>query len=264
MNLLAVRRWLWAKWRGVDGTPPVGRVQLGSLRRLTPFSREFGYDRGRPVDRYYIEAFLSANRSDIRGHVLEIAEDAYTRRFGGDRVIKSDVLHVREGQPHATIVADLAGADHIPADSFDCVILTQTLQFIFDVPAALRTVRRILRPGGVVLATLPGISPISRYDMERWGCFWGFTSLSARRLFEAVAPATAIRIEAHGNVLAAAAFLYGMAAEELEPGELDSFDPDYEVIITVRAVRPANDAGGELRLAPEPEHSPNPNAARSP
>jgi SAM-dependent methyltransferase len=235
---LPVRQWLWARRKGVDDGPPVGQVRFGSLRRVTPLSRAFGYDRGRPVDRYYIERFLSANGSDIHGHVLEIADDAYTRRFGGDRVIKSDVLHVREGQPQATIVADLACADHIPADSFDCVILTQTLQFIYDVPAALRTVRRILRPGGVVLATLPGIS--SRYDMECWGCFWGFTSLSARRLFEAVFPATATRTEAHGNVLAAAALLYGIAAEELEPGELSSFDPDYEVIITVRAVKPAD------------------------
>jgi glycosyltransferase involved in cell wall biosynthesis/SAM-dependent methyltransferase len=239
---LRVRQWLRAGQKGADSETPVGRVRFGSLRRVTPLSREFGYDRGRPVDRYYIEGFLSANRSDIHGHVLEIADDVYTRRYGGDRVVKSDVLHVREGQPHATIVADLACADQIPAGTFDCVILTQTLQFIFDVPAAVRTVRRILRPGGVVLATLPGIS--SRYDMmEPWGCFWGFTSLSARRLFEAAFPATAIKTAAHGNVLAAAAFLYGIAAEELDPSELDSIDPDYEVIITVRAVSPASGAG---------------------
>ena len=240
---LRIRRWLRGGRQGMEDATPVGRIHFGSLRRVTPLSREFGYDRGLPIDRYYIERFLSANASDIHGHVLEIADDGYTRRFGGDRVIKSDVLHVMEGSPNATIVADLTCADHIPADTFDCVILTQTLQFIYDVPAALRTVRGILRPGGTVLATLPGISPISRYDMERWGCFWAFTSLSVRRLFEEVFPATAITTEAYGNVLAASAFLYGLAAEELQRKELDSRDPDYELIIAVRAAKPASGDG---------------------
>jgi SAM-dependent methyltransferase len=243
VNPLSARHWLWAKWKGIDYTPPVGRVRFGSLRRVTPFSRQFGYDRGQPIDRYYIERFLSAHASDIRGHVLEIADDTYTRRFGGSQVTQSDVLHV-EGQPGATIIADLTCADHVPSDAFDCVILTQTLQFIYEVPAALRTLRRILRPGGSVLATLPGITPISRYDLERWGCYWAFTSLSAQRLFEAVFPASGIGVEAHGNVLVASAFLYGMATEELEPGELDAGDPDYQVIITVRAVKPASDDAG--------------------
>jgi glycosyltransferase involved in cell wall biosynthesis len=233
---LPVRRWLLARRKGTDYATPVGRVRFGSLRRTTPLSRDFGYDRGLPIDRYYIERFLSAHASDIHGHVLEIADDTYTRRFGGGRVSKSDVLHV-ESLPHATIVGDLTCADHIPSETFDCVILTQTLQFIYDVPAALRTVGRILKPGGVVLATVPGITPISRYDMD---CYWWFTSMSIRRLFEAVFPAAQIDIEAHGNVLAASAFLYGMAAEELEQGELDVRDPDYPVVITIRAVRPTS------------------------
>jgi SAM-dependent methyltransferase len=239
---LPVRQWLRARRRGVDYVTPVGRVRFGSLRRVTPLSREFGYDRGVPIDRHYIERFLSAHASDIRGHVLEIGDDTYTRRFGGNRVTKSDVLHV-EGQPGATIIGDLTCADHIPSDTFDCVILTQTLQFIYDIPAALRTVRRIVKPGGAVLATVPGITPISRYDLERWGCQWAFTSPSVRRLFEAVFSAGGISIETQGNVLAACAFLYGMAAEELEQRELDARDPDYQVVITVRAVRPVRGDG---------------------
>jgi SAM-dependent methyltransferase len=249
VNSFSISRWLWAKWKGVGSTPPVGSLRLGSLRRVTPISREFGYDRGLPIDRYYIERFLSANAADVRGHVLEIADNGYTLRYGGDRVIQSDVLHVTDGNPTATIVADLTRADHIPSGTFDCVILTQTLQFIYDVPAALRTVRRVLKPGGVMLATVPGISPISRYDMDRWGCYWAFTSLSARRLLEALFPASSISIEAQGNVLAASAFLYGIAAEELRQSELDSCDPDYQVVITMRAVRPASVDGDTSLVA---------------
>ena len=122
-----------------------------------------------------------------------------------------------EDRPQVTIIGDLTHADHIPADSFDCIILTQTLQVIYDVPAALRTVYRSLKPGGVALVTIPGISQISRYDMDRWGHYWSFTTCSARRLFEAHFPAEKLEITAHGNVLAAVAFLHGLAQEELRP-----------------------------------------------
>lgn len=234
----SARRWLWAKWHRLEYPPAAGRVRFGSLRRVAPISRDWGYDRGLPIDRYYIEQFLAAHTSDICGHALEVADDTYTRRFGGERVTTSDVLHAEAGNPQATIAGDLTCADHIPSNTFDCVILTQTLQLIYDVRAALHTVYRILKPGGVLLATFPGISPISRYDADRWGYYWGFTAQSARRLFGEVFPDENLRVSAHGNVLAAAALLYGLAAQELRREELDQRDPDYEVIIAVRATKP--------------------------
>jgi SAM-dependent methyltransferase len=219
-------------------------VNLGDLRRVTPVSRVHGTDRGSPVDRYYIERFLSANASDVKGCVLEFDDDAYTRRFGGDKVSTSDVLHVEAGYPGATITADLADAAHIPGETFDCIICTQTLMYIYEVRAAILTLYRILKPGGVVLVTFPGISQISRFDMDRWGEVWRFTILSAKRLFAEAFPSENISVEAHGNVLSAAAFLYGLCAEELQPDELNHQDPDYEVLITVRA-RKAASAGDD-------------------
>jgi GT2 family glycosyltransferase/SAM-dependent methyltransferase len=217
--------------------PPIGRVRFGSLRRVTPISREFGFDRGLPIDRYYIEQFLSVHAVDIRNRVLEIGDDTYMRRFGGSRITKSDVLHVSEGNPQATLVGDLTCAGHIPSDSFDCIILTQTLHLIYDTRAALRTLYRILKPGGVLLATFPGISQLSQ-DRWRETWYWGFTRLSARRLFEEIFPATHVSVDVSGNVLAASAFLYGLAAGELRHQELDYRDPDYEISIMVRAVKP--------------------------
>jgi SAM-dependent methyltransferase len=218
--------------------PPVGWVNFGSLRRLKPISPYWGSERGQPIDRYYIENFLSRQASDIRGRVLEIGDNVYTCQFGGDRVTKSDVLHVAEDRPKVTIIGDLTNGDLIPSDTFDCVILTQTLQVIFDVSKALQTVYRILKPGGITLITIPGISKISRYDMDRWGHYWSFTSSSARRLFEISFPRENIQIEAYGNVLAATAFLHGLASEELNKKELDFFDPDYELLIAARVEKP--------------------------
>jgi len=217
--------------------PPVGQVSFGSFGRVTPISRKFGFDRGQPVDRYYIENFLTHQADDIRGRVLEIGDDTYTRQHGGERVEHADVLHVTEGNPQATFVADLTSAEHVPSDAFDCIIFTQTLHLIYDVRSAIRTLYRILKPGGVLLATFPGISQIAQ---DQWGehWYWAFTTQSARRLFEETFPAPNVEIEAHGNVLAAVSFLHGLAVEELNKKELDRHESAYEILITLRAVKP--------------------------
>jgi glycosyltransferase involved in cell wall biosynthesis/SAM-dependent methyltransferase len=219
-----------------DAPPAPGQIKFGSLRRVSPISSAFGYDRGLPIDRYYIEKFLASHVDDIRGHVLEIGDNSYTRKFGADRVSKSDVLHVSRGNPLATIVADLTDADQIPSRTFDCIIFTQTLQLIYDVRAAIRTLHRILKPDGVLLATFPGISQIAN---DEWGdnWSWAFTPLSARRLFEEAFPAASVSLETHGNVLAAVSFLHGLATEEISMEELDSCDPHYPVALALRAVK---------------------------
>lgn len=221
--------------RALTEHPRPGCVNLGDLRRLTPVSRCYGSTRGGSVDRYYIEQFLSRHQGDVRGRVLEIAEDTYTRRFGGARVTHADILHATADNPKATLVADLTKPESLPPDTYDCVILTQTLLVIYDTRAALRTLHRILKPGGILLATFPGISQISRYDMDRWGDYWRFTSLSARRLFAEFFPEARVTVQSYGNVLAAVALLHGLGAQEFRPDELDTADADYEVTLTVRA-----------------------------
>jgi SAM-dependent methyltransferase len=212
-------------------------VRFGSLRRLSPVSRTFGYDRGKPIDRYYIERFLEDNADVVRGRVLEVGSSAYTRRFGGARVRSVDVLNVCPGDPGTTIVGDLASADHIPSDGFDCLLVTQTLHLIYDLPAAVATLHRILAPGGALLTTFPGISPISA---DRWAesWYWALTPLSATRLFgDAFGPGN-VQVAAHGNVLTSVAFLEGLAARELRREELDAHDPQYPMLITVKASKP--------------------------
>lgn len=214
--------------------PDRGEIDFGDLGRLTPISDDWGFDRGTPVDRHYIEEFLGAHASDVRGDVLEIGDDTYTRRFGGSRVRKVDVLHA-EGGRGVTMVGDLTRANEFERDRFDCVILTQTLQFVADPSAAVETVGRILRPGGVCLATFSGITKVSRDDMDRWGQYFSLTSRAARELFGRHFSPDGVAVDAVGNVLTATAFLYGIAAEEL-PGEaLVRHDPDFELLVRVRA-----------------------------
>ena len=217
------------------------KPEFGNFRNLKPFSKR-GFDRGLPIDRYYIEQFLIENARDIRGHALEIGDNYYTRKFGGKRVTKIDVLHVVEGNPKATIVADLTHGDNIPSNSFDCIIFTQTLQVIYDIRRALNTLYRILKPSGILLATTFGISKIWRREgIDNWGEYWRFTTQSLHHLFGEVFPTQKINIKSYGNVLSAIAFLEGLASEELQKSELDYLDPDYEVLLTVRAMKPNNE-----------------------
>ena len=217
--------------------PPVGWVRFGQLRRTKPFTNDYGNSRGLEIDRYYIEQFLSEHANDIHGHVLEVKHNTYTKKYGGERVTKSDILHKVEGNPDATIVADLSNAEHIPSNTFDTIIFTQTLQFIYDIKSTISTLHRILKPGGTILATASGMAQISREDFEQWGEYWRFTSLSFRLIFEKVFPKGYVSIQTYGNVLSAISFLQGLAAEDLKKKELNDSDPNYELIIAARAVK---------------------------
>jgi len=211
-------------------------VWLGGLRYPTPINPAFGRGKGTPVDRYYIEQFLALHAGVVKGRVLEVGDAAYTVRFGGDAVTKSDVLHAT-GAPEATIVADLASAPHIPDGSFDCIILTQTLHYIFNMPAAIAEIHRILRPGGTVLCTVPGISQVSRWDMDRWGDRWRLTTLSGRELFETAFDPASVEVTSWGNVLTSVCLLEGIVAERMRPKELDHRDEDYQLVVAIAATK---------------------------
>ncbi|MFL5982683.1 MAG: methyltransferase domain-containing protein [Gaiellaceae bacterium] len=213
-------------------------MRFGSLRRVTPISDTFGYDRGLPIDRYYIERFLAEHSAAIRGRVLEVGDSTYTTRFGRAGAVEHvDILDVRADNPRATVVGDLTKPEQFPADAFDCIICTQTLPYIYDVHAAVRTLHRILRPGGTVLATVSSVSRVWTKGDRLYGDYWRFTSRSSRLLFEELF-AEEVAVASYGNVLAAASFLYGLATSELRRDELDHNDPDFPLLIGIKARKP--------------------------
>jgi SAM-dependent methyltransferase len=198
-----------------------------------PLSGWFGLDRGRPIDRVFIERFLEQHASDVRGRVLEVYEPSYTERFGGSRVTQSEVVDA-SGDPRATLVGDLREPGWLPESAFDCVILTQTLHAAPDPAALLRNLRPAMAPGGVLLATVAGVSHRSRRgEDDDFVELWRFTTDGVRRLladsgFDA-------EVRAHGNLIACASFLYGMAEHEADPEAFAYDSPDYELIVSARA-----------------------------
>lgn len=209
-------------------------MDWGGFRSREPKSRHYGTDRGTALDRHYIEAFLADHAEDVHGIVLEVASDAYARRFGGSRIEKTEVVSIVAG-PGVTIVGDLTSPVTLPRNHFDCIILTQTLCFIYDVKAALANCHAALRKGGVLLMTVPGICQISSFDDGLTGDYWRFTAASTQRLVDEHFQDAAVR--SYGNVLAAVAYLHGIAKEELTREELDHHDREYQVIVAARAVK---------------------------
>jgi len=216
--------------------PSLGRVRFGDFDSPSPISPDFGFNRGTPVDRYYVEAFLAARSGDIRGRALEVGDAVYCRKFGTG-VVQQDVLHVTANNPEATIVGDLSVPGILPEGAFDCLIVTQTLHLIYNMHAAVAEMYRALKPGGVLLLTCPGISQVDRGE---WGAtwYWSLTRPAAERMFGDVFGTANVAVETRGNVYAAVCFLEGLALEEVDADKLDVLDAAYPVIVTVRARKP--------------------------
>jgi SAM-dependent methyltransferase len=207
-------------------------VTWNDVSRSYPVSTAFGMERGTPIDRYYIDCFIKKQSCCITGAVLEIGDNYYTMMFGKE-ITSSEVLHEIPDNSKATIIGDLTDVLSLPSERFDCFICTQTFNFIFDLQKAVFGAHRVLKPGGVLLATVAGISQISRHDMNRWGDYWRFTDASVQKLFSPLF-AGGINIETFGNVAVATAFLQGLVVEDLKNESiLDVNDPNYQLVITL-------------------------------
>jgi len=218
--------------------PP--RISWGDLDRVSPISDTWGTDRGKAIDRYYIDAFLQQHAADIQGTVFEIKDAGYIRMFGRDRVTRSVVVDVDPDNPLATLQADLTKCDQFPASLADCFVLTQTLHIIYDHAASVRTAMQVLKPGGVLLCTIPAVSRVNYENGGlRSGDFWRMTRAAVEHLFGKLDSIGQLEIETFGNVRTCTAFLYGLAVEDMPPPVLDFHDPWYPLVHCVRVVKRA-------------------------
>lgn len=204
------------------------------LRSVKPWSDSYGKDRGKPLDRYYIKKFLSENQDSITGKCLEVRDDRYTKKFGR-RVSSSDIVDIDRKNKKATIFSDLRNMKEIQDNTYDCILLTQVLQFIDEFEKALRECRRILKPGGVILATVPAISRIDVASSSK-GDFWRFTESGARYAFKKYFGEKVVS-KNFGNCLSGYAFWIGLCQNEIPKRKLDFVDPNFPVIIGVRATK---------------------------
>jgi Methyltransferase domain len=215
---------------------------MGDMYRTEPVSNVFGLERGTPIDRYYIEKFISDHSRVIRGDALEIGELRYLVQYSSQLTTKN-ILAPNENavskSEHADniTIGDLTKAEVLPVACFDTFVCTQTLNFIYDVTSSIRGAYHLLKPGGCFIGTVSGISQISRYDMDRWGDYWRFTTLSLTRMLGDVFGGD-VRVVNFGNALAAQFILQGVAVEDIpDSAVLDDQDDDYQVTIGFIAIK---------------------------
>ncbi len=207
------------------------------LRNTTsPLSDYYGFDRGTPIDRFYIENFLKENQEHIKGVCLELLNDNYTKRYGGDMVVKSDVLDIDETNKNATIIDDLRNLKKIVDNTYDCIILTQVLQFIDDVPSAISECHRILKKDGALLVTLPSLSRIDCTSGVN-GDYWRFTEASAKYLFEKKFSSEQLKITTFGNVRSGIYFYAGLSQEDVSKKVFKNNDQNFPLIVTIKAIK---------------------------
>jgi SAM-dependent methyltransferase len=212
------------------------RPRWGNLRRTTPFSDYFGFDRGTPVDRYYLHRFFAEHGTGITGAVLEVKDPAFTDRYGHD-VTSIDLVDIDVRNQQATVLVDLAEAGSLPAATWDCVIVPQTINLVDDPRTALANLWQALRPGGVLLVTVPtlaGQEPVLR-DIDRWRLL----PLGLQHVLEQTCTGAHVTVRGYGNLLTATAFLQGLAADELREDELEPHDPHYPLVACARVEKPA-------------------------
>jgi len=216
--------------------PPVGGVKFGDLRQTSPLREIADSDAGTPIDQYYVETFLTRQAHHIQATVLEFHADDYTCRFGGDRVRTSNIFELVENKIDPNTESDLTIPHDIPAETYDCIIIPQMLHRIYNLDTTVQTLYRCLKPGGVLLATVPGIGLINDDNPARVG-YWAFTEKAVHQLFAPVFGTGNIKTQAYGNVLAASAFYHNLASNELAQTKLDHQDDQYQLLITIRAIK---------------------------
>lgn len=226
----------WLSW------PLVRHWRTLQFRRLRPF--DDGQSSGLSVIRYYWADFLEHHRADIKGRALEVGETSTIRAFGGEAVTQPEALDLAAHSSDVKVVADLARADHIPNDEYDCFVNQFTTTVIYDIEAALYHAIRLLKPGGVLLINFWSLdfylyrgldmgtgAPLYMYH-------W-FTPIQIENMLRGLALTEEdFSLSIYGNLLTRMAFLLNVPAKAFTPQERDTIDPGQPLLICARIVKP--------------------------
>lgn len=222
------------EWRELLRTAYRSRYPLiGSIADMgtEPVSRQFGTERGTPVDRYYIDKFLESHSELISGDVLEIEDNTYTERFGKERVVRSIVMDVNAQGSHISFNGNLETGEGIRDEIADCFILTQTLMYIFDLKKAAHSISRTLKAGGTALVTCSGISQNSIRCMDHYGCYFNFNKDVFVKMFADETSMRVVEAGSYGNVKTVSAHLNGLCCEDLTENDFIPNDRYYPLIV---------------------------------
>ena len=202
-----------------------------TLKSIKIYSEKFGFDRGTPIDRYYINTFLenlklenSFNRS------LEFGEIHYSDRFKvKEKYFLSHPAYETRAISSKQISFDLNSAHNYDGIKFDLILSTNVINFTKNPFVSIKHHMDMLNSGGTLVLTASASMPISKFDAERWGDYWRIAPDGLNQLLRTLN--CEYDIHSFGSFVTSIAFLCGLSAEEVDPLDLNENDDRYPIIV---------------------------------
>lgn len=202
-------------------SPRPGCVEFGDFKRFWPFSHQFGFDRGGPVDRYYLKKFVQAIHPKVRGRCLEIGGSLGNNRsyqFAVDEFRTLDLPAVGDD-----LVGDAADPQLFDQGSWDSIVAFHVLEHCPDPFAVVSNLHRWLTPHGHAFVVVPCAQRVHNFP----GDYWRFMPDGLRVLFKSFSE---VIVSAYGNPLTLVSNYLGLSHKELVAEDMDFVHPDYPVL----------------------------------
>jgi SAM-dependent methyltransferase len=210
--------------------PAPGSLDWGDLRRLVPLCPRFGFSRGTPIDRYYLDRFVERIRPEVTGDVVELGgRDSNRESYGLIGATRYRGLDQR-ARSSVSLAGDAHDSSILPERSLDAVLAFNVLEHCHSPWLVAENMGRWLRPGGKAFCMVPSAQRLHRMAED----YWRPLPAALPLLFTGF---SATRLEVFGNPLTTLAALLGIAVEELSQRELDATHPDYPVASCIVATR---------------------------
>jgi SAM-dependent methyltransferase len=207
--------------------PDVGAVNWGDLRRPQPLCQFFGFMRGTPIDRYYLDQFIKSIQKEVSGITLEIGGEKTNQELYGFKLTTEYRVLDLPGWSD-DIVGDATNPEAVSDNSFDSIIIFNVLEHCENPQAVVDNIYKWLKPGGRAFAMVPCTQRIHPTPRD----YWRPMPDGLQVLFKAFHEK---KVTTYGNITTVIASFHGIAVEELTTAEMDFTHPDYPVVACIVA-----------------------------
>ena len=209
-------------------SPRPGTVRFGDFGRLWPFSQRFGFDRGAPVDRYYLQQFVRSIRPIVRGRCLEIGGSLKNNWFYRFDVDEFRTLELEQSKRADDLVGDAADPGVLDPASWDSILAFHVLEHCPNPFAVVSNMCAWLKAGGHACIVVPCAQRVHNHP----GDYWRFMPDGLRVLFRDFSE---VDVSTYGNPLTVVSNYVGLSHTELVAEDMDAVHPDYPVLACVVA-----------------------------
>ena len=202
-----------------------------TLRSIKKHSEKFGFDRGTPIDRYYIDHFLkNLNLENNFNRSLEFGEILYSDSFKvKEKYFLSHPEYETRDIASNQILFDLNSEHSYEGTKFDLILSTNVINFTKNPFVSIKHHIDMLNSRGTLVLTVSASMPISKFDAERWGDYWRFTPDGLNQLLRTLN--CEYHIKSFGSFVTSIAFLCGLSAEEIDATDLNKNDDSYPIVV---------------------------------